>query len=90
MPSNTTAADLPQVHLNNDGSIVVELSPDHAEVLAKVLAQFDSAVSQHVLEPHTEYEAEVWHHTLIRLLSEHAKHQVRVAGLAAFPRAVAR
>lgn len=90
MSSNTTAADLPQVHLDAGGNIVVALSPDHAEVLAKVLAQFDSSVSQHIIEPHTEYEAEVWHHTLILLLSEHAKHQVRVADLVEFKAGVER
>ena len=67
--------ELPEVSASTNGTVVLELAPHHAEVLAKILAHYDVLVTA----PGSTgvaadgYEPEVWHHTLIRLLAERTR-----------------
>lgn len=71
---HTAGTEVPEVYASLiDDTILVELSIEHAEVLAKVLAHYDTMLAEQQARPADGYVHEVWHHTLVRLLAERAK-----------------
>lgn len=67
--------ELPEVSVSTADTVVLELTPSDAQTLARILAHYDVIVG--FRGPNGEqvpvadgYTAEVWHHTLIRLLAE--------------------
>lgn len=66
--------DIPMVSATSLGTIVLELNPADAETLARILAHYDALVANaSTYTEHIGYEADLWHHTMIRLLSERAR-----------------
>lgn len=72
-------ARIPEVWTAADGTVVLELTAEHAEVLAKILAHYDALVTEGEGRPPADgYEPPVWHHTLLRLLTENARYRGRL------------
>lgn len=76
---NAHAADTPElpiVSVSTADTVVLELTPDDAQVLARVLAHYDVIVSWRSEDGEQRvpvadgFDREVWQHTLIRLLAE--------------------
>jgi len=73
--------EIPEVSRTTDCTVVVELTPSQARVLARVLAHYEviataprpgDAVMDVTRYAADGYDPDVWQHTLIRLLAEAA------------------
>jgi hypothetical protein len=67
--------EVPEISTSTAGTVVVELTPDDAQNLARVLAHYDAIVTWRGPEGQRVavadgYVPDTWHHTLIRLLAE--------------------
>lgn len=70
MPNNAGTEEVPEVYASLiDDTILVELSLDHAEALANVLAHYDALLAERHIPPADGYVHEVFHHTFIRILT---------------------
>ena len=78
MSTSRAELEVPAVRATGDGTVIVELTPSQAQVLARILAHYDVIVGYrsddgHQLEHADGFVPEEWQHTLIALIAEAEK-----------------
>lgn len=68
--------EVPEVSISTAGTVVVELTPTQAQVLARILAHYEVVTTDHPVAD--GYDPDIWQHTLIRLLAEAANARLEI------------